>query len=93
VLDHLAAIERNYHSMIRESIEEQITFTPLSQTRNRKPLSQPAPFNATWELRFGRDNQFRVFYEVDDTAMIVSILAIGIKEGSKLRIGREEIEV
>jgi hypothetical protein len=47
----LRAIEAKYHSLIRAAIEEQLQFEPETETRNRKPLLQPAPFEATWEIR------------------------------------------
>jgi len=90
-LDHLDIIERKYHRLIQKTIDEQLSYTPEKRTRNRKPLDQPAPFGATWELRFGPNNRFRVLYEVDEE-QIVWILAIGIKEGNKLLIGGEEFE-
>ena len=65
---------------------------PEQVTRNRKPLEQPAPFGATWELRFGPGNRFRVFYEVESNTQVIHVLAIGIKERNKLRIGGEEFE-
>src|SRR5437764_47945 len=49
--EHLRAIEAKYHSLIRSVIEEQLLFEPERETRNRKPLQQPAPLEATWELR------------------------------------------
>jgi len=49
-------------------------------------------FGATWELRFGPGNRFRVFYEVDSNARTINVLAIGIKERNKQRIGGEEFE-
>ncbi len=48
------------------------------------------PFGATWELRFGPKNRFRVFYEIDSETLAVSVLAVGIKEGNRLFIGQEE---
>jgi mRNA-degrading endonuclease RelE of RelBE toxin-antitoxin system len=90
-LHHLDIIERKYHRLIQKTIDEQLSYTPEKRTRNRKPLDQPAPFGATWELRFGPNNRFRVLYEVDEE-QIVWILAIGIKEGNKLLIGGEEFE-
>ena len=91
-LDHLDTIERKYHRLIQKAIDEQLSYTPEKRTRNRKPLDQPAPFGATWELRFGPNNRFRVLYEVDGGEQIVWVLAVGIKEGNKLFIGREEFE-
>jgi len=91
ILDHLDVIERKYHRLIQKTIDEQLSYTPEKITRNRKPLDQPAPFGATWELRLGPNNRIRVFYEVNEE-QIVWILAIGIKEGNRLFIDREEFE-
>lgn len=92
VVAHLGVIERKYHTLIERTLDEQLSHTPQRETRNRKQLDQPAPFDATWELRFGPNNRFRVFYEIDFGEKIVWILAIGIKEGSRLMVGEEEIE-
>jgi mRNA-degrading endonuclease RelE of RelBE toxin-antitoxin system len=56
-------------------------------------VEQPSPFGATWELRFGPNNRFRVFYEVDNDEHTVQVLAIGIKERNRLFIGGEEFEL
>jgi mRNA-degrading endonuclease RelE of RelBE toxin-antitoxin system len=93
VIEHLAAIERKYHRLVRKTLDQQLLYAPDKGTRNRKPVEQPAPFGATWELRFGPGNCFRVFYEVDNTERIVWILAIGIKERDRLLIGGEEFEL
>ena len=74
---HLRTIERKYHSLIREAIETQLFYDPVLETKNRKPVRQPFLFEATWEIRCGPNNRFRVFYEVDQTATIVHVLAIG----------------
>jgi mRNA-degrading endonuclease RelE of RelBE toxin-antitoxin system len=50
-------------------------------------------FGATWELRFGANNRFRVFYEVDAAEQMVFVLAIGVKDREKLIVGGEEIEL
>ena len=89
-VDHPHAIERKYHRLIRSTVKEQLGHTPDRATRNRKPLDPPMPFGATWELRFGPKNRFRVFYEIDSNVFSVSVLAVGIKEGNRLLIGREE---
>ena len=89
-LDHLDAIERKHHQLIRKTVKAQLSYTPERVTRNRKPLDPPMPFGATWELRFGPKNRFRVFYRIDTAEFTVSILAIGIKEGNRLYVGREE---
>jgi hypothetical protein len=91
-IEHLDLIDSKYHGLLRRTIHEQLTFTPAEETRNRKPLDSPAPFGASWELRLGPDNRFRVFYEVDSTAQEVQVLAIGVKDRNRLLIGGEEYE-
>jgi mRNA-degrading endonuclease RelE of RelBE toxin-antitoxin system len=90
---HLRAIDRKYHSLIRMTIEEQLQFEPEKETRNRKPLQRPVTFEATWELRFGPDNRFRVFYVVSHERREVQVLAIGTKSGGRLIVAEEEIQV
>ncbi len=90
-LDHLEAIERKYYSLIERTINQQLTHTPDKQTRNRKPLEQPAPLSATWELRFGPKNRFRVYYHIDPEERLVFVKGIGVKVGSRLWIGGVEI--
>ena len=91
-IEHLDGIEPKYHGMLRRTINEQLTSTPAEETRNRKPLEQPAPFGASWELRCGPDNRFRVFYDVDSASGTVGILAVGVKDRSCLLIGGKEYE-
>ena len=88
---HLQSIDRKYHSLIRETIEQQLSYEPEVITKNRKPVIQPYRFDATWEIRFGPQNCFRVFYEVEQNETIVSVLAIGEKRGNRLYIGGEEV--
>jgi mRNA-degrading endonuclease RelE of RelBE toxin-antitoxin system len=92
VVNHLRFIERKYHALIKETIREQLRYTPSLRTRNRKLLRQPTQFGATWEIRFGPGNQFRVFYDVDETEKLVIILAIGIKTGNRLVVADEEFK-
>ena len=82
-----------YQSLIRRTIEEQLSYEPEVETRNRKPLLRPTELGATWEIRFGPNNRFRVFYETDQVNREVYILAIGIKVGSRLFVGGEEFEL
>lgn len=88
--DHLRFIEAKYHSLIRAEIDSQLAFEPEIETRNRKPLKRPIAFGATWELRFGPGNRFRVFYQFDAAAGEVRIVAIGVKVRNRLLIGGEE---
>jgi hypothetical protein len=91
-VEHLDLIEPKYHGLLRRVIQEQLTHSPTEETRNRKPMDQPAPFHASRELRCGPDNRFRDFYDVDTASLAVRILAIGIKDRSRLLIGGEEYE-
>ena len=90
---HLGYFELKYHRLIATTIQEQLSHTPATVTRNRKPLEEPASLSATWELRFGPKNSFRVFYDVNHEEKIVSVLAIGVKEGNRLFIGGQEFEL
>jgi len=89
---HMKAIESQHHRLIKATIEQQLRTAPETPTRNRKRLETPAPFDATWELRFGSDNRFRVLYEIDEAKRTVNILAIGIKDRNRLFIGGEEFK-
>jgi mRNA-degrading endonuclease RelE of RelBE toxin-antitoxin system len=92
VKEHLRAIDRKYYNLIRDTIEQQLLFEPDSETRNRKPLRSPGIYEASWELRLGPDNRFRVLYEVDEENCRVQILAIGVKERDRLYISGKEVE-
>jgi len=93
VKQHLRAIARKYHTLIRREIEAQLQFEPDVETKNRKPLMQPTTLEAEWEIRFGPNNRFRVFYEVHREQGEVYVLAIGVKQRDRLLIGGEEIEL
>lgn len=93
IRSHLDAIEPKYHSLIRAGIEEQLRFEPDSRTRNRKPLSRPLEFGARWELRLGPENRFRALYRVDQEQREVHILAVAVKDGNRVFIAGEEVEL
>ena len=63
------------------------------ETRNRKILTRAADFGARWELRFGNNNQFRVFYSVYPEKAEVHILAVGIKVREHLYIEGKEVHI
>ena len=86
---HMDAIEAKYRGLIVRTIDQQLSYTPEKPTRNRKSLDELGPFGATWELRFGAQNRFRVFYEVAADVAEVYVLAIGVKQREKLFIGGE----
>ena len=72
-----------------DTVDEQLQYEPLVETRNRKPMAHNSL--ATWELRIGN---LRVFYDVEDTTVkVVYIQAVGVKNRNRVRIGKEEIEL
>jgi len=83
-LRHLRSPEINWTTHIPEV---------YTLARNRKPLQRPVAFEATWELRLGPENCFRVFYAVSHERHQAQILAVGTKERNRLVIGREEIKL
>jgi len=90
-LDHLSAIDTKYHGLVAESIESQLSHHPHIETKNRKSLRLPAPFDATWELRCGPQNRFRVLYSFELDSRCVIIKGICVKEGNRLICGGEEV--
>ena len=78
---------------MRRELEEQLSYEPTTQTRNRKPLRGPNALGAEWELRCGSGNRYRVFYEVDHAARRVAVLAVGVKKRGRLLIGNEEVHL
>jgi hypothetical protein len=92
----LEYIQVKHHRAIRDAILEQLPFTPTLKTRNRKPLD-PEIYGATWELRCGPQNRYRVLYdviqlEVDETSLEINnsnqvhVLLIGEKIAERLII-------
>lgn len=88
---HLDALDAKYDALIHAKIEEQLTFEPAVKTRNHKPVRPPAAFEAEWELRFGPDNRFRDFYQIDHENRQIRIVAIGEKDRNRLLVGGEEV--
>jgi hypothetical protein len=74
-------------------IERHLRHEPETETKNRKPLLRPSALGSAWELRFGPDNRFRVYYRVDRMLKQVYILTVGVKIKNRLLIGREEFEL
>jgi len=86
----ILAIDRQDRSMILDAIEQQLSFDANIHTRNRKPMRIPNSLGATWELRCGINNRYRVFYDIDPEEQVAIVLAIGRKLGNRLFIGNEE---
>jgi hypothetical protein len=75
--------------MVFDAVDEQLAHEPTVETRNRKPM-RPNPL-APWELRVG---ELRVYYDVEEEPdRLVIILAVGVKDRSRLIIGGEEVEL
>jgi len=91
-LEHMEAIERKYHSLIRRTVEEQLFSEPDTPTRNRKPLLRETAIGAAWEVRCGPGNRFRVFYDVHRDQRLVLVLAIARKIRNRVFVGKERFE-
>ncbi|MGL5004340.1 MAG: type II toxin-antitoxin system RelE family toxin [Casimicrobium sp.] len=102
VRQDLDYIPKNHHSSIQEAIRSQLTYEPDSETTNRKPLQRTIE-NATWELRCGIQNSYRVLYDIayndiEDLTIIeilgiVEVIAIGEKRQEKLFIQGREVNL
>jgi mRNA-degrading endonuclease RelE of RelBE toxin-antitoxin system len=88
VQEDLKSLRKFEQKEVLKSIKEQLRYEPTVETKNRKRLD-PNEL-AEWELRIGR---FRVFYDVEIDALIVSIEAIGVKEGNLLFIRGRRIDL
>ena len=76
-------------TIVLDAVDRQLLNQPNVETRNRKPM-RPNPV-APWELRIGN---LRVYYEVnDDPEPTVVVLAVGIKDGDRVRIGGETVKL
>lgn len=80
-IDDLQIFRKFERQRIFAAIEEQLTHQPSVETRNRKPLDLNEL--AEWELRV---DPFRIFYDVDHANAVVTIIAVGKKEGNRLYI-------
>lgn len=75
-------------ALVVDTVERQLSHTPLVPTRNRKRL-RPNPL-APWELRIG---DLRALYDVAADDRVVFVLAIGQKRGNTVRIGGTVIDL
>jgi mRNA-degrading endonuclease RelE of RelBE toxin-antitoxin system len=81
----LKSLRKFEQQEVIDGVQKQLVYEPTVETRNRKKL-RPNEV-ADWEARIGT---FRVFYNVDEEAGLVTIEAIGFKVGSQLFIRGEE---
>jgi mRNA-degrading endonuclease RelE of RelBE toxin-antitoxin system len=67
-------------ALLIDAIEKQLSYEPMIETRNRKPL-RPNPI-APWELRV---ENMRVFFEISsEEPNVVHVLAVGEKKETNL---------
>ena len=84
-IDDIAYFKKYERVLIVTAIEEQLTYEPVREVRNRKPMEPNAL--ARWEVRVGK---YRIFYDVEVIDVVVLIKAVGWKEHNTLYIrGRE----
>jgi len=86
--ENLRGLRKRDQQTIADAIRGHLTYQPAGATRNRKLLEEN-PL-APWELRVG---DFRVFYDVDEGAATVVIMAVGRKVHNGLFIGGEEVRL
>jgi mRNA-degrading endonuclease RelE of RelBE toxin-antitoxin system len=77
-LEDLKSFKRFEQQKIISGVNEQLTYEPTIETRNRFRMRSNVV--AEWELRI---EQYRVFYNVMETVQIVRIEVIGFKIGSQ----------
>ncbi len=88
-IEHLKFLTTRQQRTVLDTVDEQLKYEPLVETRNRKPM-EPNSLG-TWELRIGN---LRVYYDVEEnTVSVVYIQAVGVKNRNRVRIGQEEIEL
>jgi len=87
-MEDLKGFRKYEQQLIADQIEEQLSYEPAHETRNRKRL-RPSSV-AEFELRI---TKFRVFYDVDENKKFVKIEAVGHKEGSRLFIRGKEYQL
>jgi mRNA-degrading endonuclease RelE of RelBE toxin-antitoxin system len=87
--DHLRRLTARQQRIVLDIVDRQLVSQPVMETRNRKRM-RPNPV-APWELRIG---DLRVYYEIsDEPRATVTILAVGVKERDRVRIGGEGIKL
>lgn len=87
--EHLQILTKRQQKTVLDEVDEQLTHQPTVETRNRKPM-RPNPV-APWELRIGH---LRVYYDVhEEPRQLVIVLAVGVKERDRVRIGGRIIEL
>ena len=88
-----AKADLSYYTVFERKImvaamRAQLTDSPAVETRNRKRLRDNSI--ARWELRSGH---YPIFYEVDETARQVTVVAVGYKDHNRLFIRGQEVQL
>ena len=84
-LHDLRALRKYEQQIVMDGIYSQLLNEPARETSNRKRMRSNGVAN--WEMRVGR---YRVFYEVEEQARIVTVLAVGFKIGNQLFVRGEK---
>jgi mRNA interferase RelE/StbE len=84
-LSYYRAFERK---VIVDEIVAQLVDRPDVETHSRKILRDNP--SARWELKVGK---FRVFYEIDSDAKLVTVMSIGHKEHNVLYIRGKVVQL
>ncbi len=84
-IEDIAYFTKYERGLITTAIDTQLTYEPLREVRNRKPMNPNTL--ARWEVRVGK---YRIFYDVEVIDLVVLVKAVGWKEHHRLYIrGRE----
>lgn len=93
-LQHLRHLPRKHLSLVKKTLRDQLAHDPILRTRNKKPLQHATWLGeGVWEIRFGPENRYRAFYTVQPDLHLVSVLALGRKEGNRLFFGDQEVDL
>lgn len=84
--EDLEWFRKSEQRIVVDATIEQLTYEPMIVTRSRKPL-RPNPI-AAWAIRIG---EYRVFYDIDSIAKLVTIRAVGYKDHNILFIRGKEV--
>jgi mRNA-degrading endonuclease RelE of RelBE toxin-antitoxin system len=87
--NHLHKLTARQRAIVFDTVDEQLAYEPLIQTKNRKPMRPN--LLAPWELRIDR---LRVYYRVEDIPEpVVYVRAIGVKKRNRVWIGNEVFDL
>jgi mRNA-degrading endonuclease RelE of RelBE toxin-antitoxin system len=86
---HLKALMARQQSIVLDGVVRHLSVDPNAETRHRKRM-RPNPL-ASWELRLGA---LRVYFDiVSEPEPLVVVLAVGVKDGNVVRIGKRSIDL